>query len=129
MALANKHRQGRSNSLGAKAESHIKRSNSYIASQQLRHSNPNSTYYAIKDNTQIGHTSDFNSGSGALKKQWAPGNASQQNPNPFGTTDRGFKPTQPKKNALGKPPVPGGKQISGFGGNMLPPLPSGKLPA
>ena len=50
--------------------------------------------------------SDFNNGTGALKKKVPPGNFSQQNTNPFGVTDRGFKGTKLPANATnGKPPM------------------------
>ena len=39
----------------------------------------------------MGMESDFNNGTGAEKKKFKPGNMSQQNQNPFGVTDRGFK--------------------------------------
>ena len=50
---------------------------------------------------QIGQSSDFNNGTGAIKKKHAPGNMSQQNSNPFGSTERGFKPMQVKKKLTG----------------------------
>lgn len=72
---------------------------------------------------QIGMESDFNSGTGAVKKTWKPGNQSQQNSNPFGATERGFKPAPLKKiptggtsNAVsnyGRPPMGGGSQQFG----------------
>ena len=62
-------------------------------------------YYALNksvnnSNSFIGGASDFNNGTGAEKKRVAPGNASQQNANPFGHTDRGFKPTLRKSSGL-----------------------------
>ena len=103
----------------------------------------------------LGMQSDFNAGTGAIKKKWQPGNAAQQNTNPFGSTERGFKPATLKKalnvsnsysgghgglssgtNGMGRPPMPGGHQkMQGYQGgmvpsqSMLPPLPQAKLPA
>ena len=146
----------RSHSLGA-GDRRDKRSNSYQAagnSFMQANPSPQNNYYARGGpGGQIGASSDFNNGTGAVKKQMAPGNYSQQNSNPFGVTDRGFAPNKAKKMTVhssmqGKPPMGNMARMHGYnqggpgeyrsqiGGlppvnksTLLPPLPQGKLPA
>ena len=67
-----------------------------LQSTEKKRQNSLKGYSSTNQGSQFGYKnsvreSDFNFGTGAEKKKLAPGNSSQQNQNPFGTTDRGFQ--------------------------------------
>lgn len=81
MALATRKRFGRSQSLGA-SDKKEKRANSYQGNFAGRGGADSHHYYAqegtfdTNNGSMIGGTSDFNNGTGAVKKKVAPGNKS-----------------------------------------------------